>query len=41
MGFDPPVAGEQIPFFQDYGVLTEGLPDVVLVSGAEGVDLEA
>jgi amino acid transporter len=41
MGFDPPEVGEHIPFYQDYEVLTEGLPDVILVSSAAGVDLEA
>jgi hypothetical protein len=41
MGFDPPAKGEHIPFFQDIEVLTEGLGEVILVSSAQGVDLEA
>ena len=41
MGFDPPAVGEHIPFFQDIEVLTEGLDEVILVSSAQGVDLEA
>ena len=41
MGFDAPVKGEHIPFFQDIEVLTEGLNEVILVSSAQGVDLEA
>ena len=40
LGFDPPPEGEHIQFFQDVEVLTEGLPDVILVSSAESVDLE-
>ena len=40
-GFDPPAKGEHIQFFQDYEVLTEGLAEVILVSSAQGVDLEA
>ncbi len=40
-GFDPPAKGEHIQFFQDFEVLTEGLGDVILVSSAPGVDLEA
>ena len=41
LGFDPPAKGEHIPFFQDIEVLTEGLGEVILVSSAQGVDLEA
>jgi hypothetical protein len=41
MGFDPPAEGEHIQFFQDFEVMTEGLAEVILVSGAQGVDLEA
>ncbi|MGB5247569.1 MAG: hypothetical protein WBM54_03060 [Woeseia sp.] len=41
MGFHAPAKGEHIPFFQEIEVLTEGLPEVVLVSSAQGVDLEA
>ena len=41
LGFDPPADGRHIQFFQDTEVLTEGLPDVILVSSAQGVDLEA
>lgn len=41
MGFDPPAEGEHIRFFQEYEVLTEGLDEVILVSSAQGVDLEA
>jgi amino acid transporter len=41
MGFDPPAKGDHIPFFQDIEVLTEGLDEVILVSSAQGVDLEA
>jgi len=41
MGFDPPEKGDHIPFFQDMEVLTEGLDEVILVSSAQGVDLEA
>jgi len=41
MGFDPPAIGDHIPFFQDIEVLTEGLNEVILVSSAQGVDLEA
>ncbi|MGB5344587.1 MAG: hypothetical protein WBN23_00335 [Woeseia sp.] len=41
MGFHPPAKGEHIPFFQDIEVLTEGLAEVVLVSSAQGVDLDA
>jgi hypothetical protein len=41
MGFDPPAKGEHIPFFQDMEVLTEGLDEVILVSSAQSVDLEA
>jgi hypothetical protein len=40
-GFDPPAEGEHIQFFQDFEVMTEGLAEVILVSGAQGVDLEA
>ncbi|MDH3578766.1 MAG: amino acid permease [Gammaproteobacteria bacterium] len=40
-GFDPPAKGEHIQFFQDFEVLTEGLSEVILVSSAQGVDLEA
>jgi amino acid transporter len=41
LGFDPPAKGEHIPFFQDIEVLTEGFDEVVLVSSAQGVDLDA
>jgi len=41
MGFDPPAKGDHIPFFQDMEVLTEGLDEVIFVSSAQGVDLEA
>jgi amino acid transporter len=41
MGFDPPAKGDHIPFFQKIEVLTEGLDEVILVSSAQGVDLEA
>jgi hypothetical protein len=41
LGFDPPGAGEHIPFFQDIEVLTEGLGDIVLVNSAQPIDLEA
>jgi len=41
MGFDPPATGDHIPFFQEIEVLTEGLDEVILVSSAQGVDLEA
>jgi hypothetical protein len=41
LGFHPPAEGEHIQFFQDIEVLTEGLPDVVLVNSAQRVDLEA
>jgi hypothetical protein len=41
LGFDPPAKGDHIPFFQDIEVLTEGLDEVILVSSAQGVDLEA
>ena len=41
MGFDPPAKGDHIPFFQEMEVLTEGLNEVILVSSAQGVDLEA
>lgn len=41
MGFDPPDKGDHIPFFQEMEVLTEGLDEVILVSSAQGVDLEA
>lgn len=41
MGFDPPAVGDHIPFFQEMEVLTEGLDEVILVSSAQGVDLEA
>jgi amino acid transporter len=40
LGFDPPPEGEHIQFFQDVEVLTEGLPDVILVNSAQSVDLE-
>ena len=40
MGFDPPAKGEHVQFFQDFEVLTEGLAEVILVSSAQGVDLE-
>ena len=41
MGFDPPAKSEHISFFQEVEVLTEGLDEVILVSSAQGVDLEA
>ena len=41
LGFNPPAEGEHIPFFQEIEVLTEDLRDVVLVSSAQAVDLEA
>jgi len=41
MGFDAPTKGDHIPFFQEMEVLTEGLDEVILVSSAQGVDLEA
>jgi len=41
MGFDPPAKGDHIPFFQDIEVLTEGFDEVILVSSAQGVDLDA
>ncbi|MGA8203942.1 MAG: amino acid permease [Woeseiaceae bacterium] len=41
MGFDPPATGEHVPFFQHIEVLTEGIDEVILVSSAQGVDLEA
>jgi hypothetical protein len=41
LGFDPPAKGDHIPIFQDIVVLTEGLDEVILVSSAQGVDLEA
>ncbi len=40
-GFDPPAVGEHIRFFQDIEVLTEGLNDVLLVHGAQELDLDA
>jgi amino acid transporter len=40
-GFDPPAEGEHVQFFQNYEVLTEGLSEVILVSSAQGVDLDA
>ncbi len=40
-GFNPPAKGEHIQFYQEFEVLTEGLPEVVLVSSAQRVDLEA
>jgi len=41
LGFEPPGEGEHIPFFQDIEILTEGLRDIVLVSSAQAIDLEA
>jgi len=41
LGFDIPRQGDHIQFFQDVEVLTEGLPDTVLVCSVQGVDLEA
>jgi len=41
LGFDPPVEGEHIPFFQEIEIFTEGLRDIVLVSAAQAIDLEA
>jgi len=40
-GFHPPKKGEHIPFFQDIEVLTDGLPDTLLVYAAEEVDIES
>jgi amino acid transporter len=40
-GFNPPAKGEHIQFFQDFEVLTEGLTEVVMVSSAQRVDLDA
>jgi amino acid transporter len=40
-GFDPPAAGQHIQFFQEVEVLTEGFAEVILVSSAQGVDLDA
>jgi hypothetical protein len=41
LGFDPPPKGDHIPFFQEIEVLTEGFDEIILVSSAQGVDLEA
>jgi hypothetical protein len=41
LGFEPPDAGEHIPFFQNIEVMTDGLHDVVLVCSAEALDLDA
>lgn len=41
LGFDPPAKGDHIPFFQEIEVLTEGFDEIILVSSAQGVDLEA
>jgi len=41
IGFTPPEPENEIEFYQDIEVLTESLPDVVLVNSAGRVDLEA
>jgi hypothetical protein len=38
-GFQPPAEGEHVQFFQDIEVLTEFLPDVVLVYAAQEFDI--
>lgn len=40
LGFTAPEHGEHIQFFQEIEVLTDGLPDTVLVSSAGKVDLD-
>jgi amino acid transporter len=41
LGFTVPAPGEHIEFFQEIEVLTEGMPDTILVSSAGKVDLDA
>ncbi len=41
LGFHPPEEGEHIQFFQDIEVLTEALPDVLLVYAAQEFDIDA
>jgi hypothetical protein len=40
-GFQPPDKGAHVQFFQDIEVLTEGLPDVLLVHAAQELDIES
>jgi hypothetical protein len=40
-GFHPPAKGAHIQFFQDIEVLTDGLPEVVLVCAAQQLDIDA
>jgi hypothetical protein len=40
-GFKPPVKGAHVQFFQDIEVLTDGLPDVLLVHAAQELDIES
>jgi amino acid transporter len=41
LGFTVPEPGEHIEFFQNIEILTDGMPDTLLVSSAGTVDLEA
>ena len=40
-GFQPARSGEHIEFFQDIEVLTDGLPDVLLVHCAQDLDINS
>jgi amino acid transporter len=40
-GFHPPAKGAHIQFFQDIEILTDGLPEVVLVCAAQQLDIDA
>ncbi len=41
LGFDPPESGHHIEFFQHIEVLTDGLPDVLLVHAAQPLDIDS
>jgi amino acid transporter len=40
-GFQPPEQGAHVQFFQDIEVLTDGLPDVLLVHAAQELDIDS
>jgi amino acid transporter len=41
LGFQPPEKGAHVQFFQDIEVLTDGLPDVLLVYAAQDLDIDS
>jgi hypothetical protein len=41
LGFNPPEAGGHVEFFQSIEVLTDGLPDVLLVHAAQELDIDS